>query len=587
MSSNEIVLTLLSCVFFMGVVAYISYLKTRGEVNTRDGYFLAGRGLTAIFIAGSMLLTNLSAEQLIGLNGSAYGFNLSSMGWEVTAAFATICMAFIFLPRYLAGAFTTLPEFLNDRFDDSVRRMSVVLFMVGYGLVTIPSVLYSGSIAVLQLFDVPALLELSYSLSLFLTIIVIGCVGALYAIFGGLRAVAVSDTLNGVGLLIVGFAVPILGLSALGDGSVGEGLAIITTTDTQKLNAIGGPSDPTPFATLFTGMVFANLFYWCTNQYVIQRTLGAKNLAEGQKGVLFSGFFKVLVPFMMMIPGVIAYHLYGEGLASIDLAYPQLVKDVLPVYATGFFLAVLLGAVFSSFNSLLNSAATLFCLDVYAPMKQVPPSDAQLLRVAKIASVVIALFSFIVAPLLQFAPDGLWQIIRIFTGFYNIPVIVVVLVGLFTKHVPAIAAKTVIVFHVISYGLLQFVFKDLIDIHFLHLYAILFFIEVGIMLSFGHFQPRPIAWAYAAHNVVDMTPWRFGLPCALTLMSAVVALYLLFSPIGLVGGLSAAFWPLILAMLALNIAAWWWSGRHAAPVFIVGSHHVRSLETVRATKAAD
>jgi len=114
----------------MALVAWISYLKTRGEVSTRDGYFLAGRGLSAVFIAGSMLLTNLSTEQL---NGSAYGFNLSSMGWEVTAAVATIAMAFIFLPRYVAGAFSTLPQFLNDRFDGSVRRMSVILFMVGYG----------------------------------------------------------------------------------------------------------------------------------------------------------------------------------------------------------------------------------------------------------------------------------------------------------------------------------------------------------------------------------------------------------------------------------------------------------------------
>ena len=118
-------------------------------------------------------------------------------------------------------------------------------------------------------------------------------------------------------------------------------------------------------------MILANLFYWGTNQYVIQRTLGAKNLAEGQKGVLFSGYFKVLVPFMMMIPGVIAFHLYqDENLQTIDLAYPHLVKNVLPLYLSGFFLAVLLGAVFSSFNSLLNSAATLFCLDVYAPMKK-------------------------------------------------------------------------------------------------------------------------------------------------------------------------------------------------------------------------
>ena len=216
MSTSDLSLTLGSCVFFMALVAYVSYRKTRGEVSTRDGYFLAGRGLSAVFIAGSLLLTNLSAEQLIGLNGSAYGFNLSSMAWEVTAAFATVCMAFIFLPRYLAGAFTTLPEFLCDRFDDGVRRMTVVLFMVGYGLVTIPGVLYSGSIAVLQLFDVPNLLAVSYSTGLVITIIAIGCIGALYAIFGGLRAVAVSDTLNGVGLLLMGTAVPLLGFAALG-----------------------------------------------------------------------------------------------------------------------------------------------------------------------------------------------------------------------------------------------------------------------------------------------------------------------------------------------------------------------------------
>lgn len=553
----------------MAIVAWVSYSKTRGEVSTKDGYFLAGRGLSAIFIAGSMLLTNLSAEQLIGLNGSAYGFNMSSMAWEVTAAFATICMAFIFLPRYLAGAFTTLPEFLNDRFDDGVRRMSVILFMVGYGLVTIPSVLYSGSIAVLQLFDVPALFNIPYSQALVLTIICIGCVGAVYAVFGGLRAVAISDTLNGAGLLIIGIAVPLLGLSALGSGSIGEGLNIITSTDTQKLNAIGSSSDPTPFGTLFTGMLFANLFYWCTNQYVIQRTLGAKNLAEGQKGVLFSGFFKVLVPFMMMIPGVIAFHMYGEGLATIDLAYPQLIRDVLPVYATGFFLAVLLGAVFSSFNSLLNSAATLFCLDVYAPMKKVELSDAQLLRVAKIASIVIALFSFIVAPLLQFAPEGLWQIIRIFTGFYNIPVIAIVMVGLFTKRVPALGPKIVIVFHIVAYGLFQFAFNDLLGIHFLHLYAILFFAEVGIMLAVGHFYPREQAWSYAAHNKVDMNPWRFAIPCATTLMSCVIALYLLFSPIGLVDGLSAAFWPLIMLLIVINALVWWWIARHDTPALML------------------
>ncbi len=543
----------------------MSYQKSKNDAFTRDGYFLAGRGLSAVFIAGSLLLTNLSAEQLIGLNGSAYGFNLSSMAWEVTAAIATVCMAFIFLPRYLAGAFSTLPEFLNNRFDDDVRRLTVVLFMLGYGLVTIPSVLYSGSIAVLQLFDVPAMFNLPYSSSLVLTIIVIGSIGGVYAIFGGLKAVAVSDTLNGLGLLLIGTAIPILGLSLLGEGSVTAGLEIIVSEETHKLNAIGSSSDPTPFATLFTGMIFANLFYWCTNQYVIQRTLGAANLAEGQKGVLFSGFFKVLVPFMMMIPGVIAYHLYGGvasdgGLASIDLAYPALIRDVLPTYASGFFLAVLLGAVFSSFNSLLNSAATLFCLDVYEPWKKArggSVSDEQIVSVAKRASLVIALFSFVVAPLLQFAPQGLWQIIRIFTGFYNIPVIAIVMVGLFSTHVPAIAAKVVIVFHVITYGLVKFVFDDVVTLHFIHLYAVLFFLEVAIMLIIGGYQPRTKAWHFKPMQKVDMTPWVFAIPCAVTLISMVVMLYLLFSPVGLVGGLSELFWPLVVALVLSNCLIWW------------------------------
>lgn len=567
MDSSELVFTVLSALFFMALVAAYSWYKTRGEVDTGEGYFLAGRGLGAVFIAGSLLLTNLSAEQLIGLNGSAYGFNLSSMAWEVTAAFATVCMAFIFLPRYLAGAFTTLPQFLNDRFDDGLRRMTVILFMLGYGLITIPGVLYSGSIAVLQLFDVPTLLNISYSQGLLLTIVTIGGIGSLYAIFGGLRAVAVSDTVNGMGLLLIGIAVPLLGLSVLGEGSIASGLDIIANTETEKLNAIGSASDPTPFATLFTGMVFANLFYWCTNQYVIQRTLAARNLAQGQKGVLFSGFFKVLVPFLMMIPGVIAYHLYGPGLATIDLAYPRLIRDVLPAWAGGFFLAVLLGAVFSSFNSLINSAATLFCLDVYAPLRGRPVSDREMLRVAKLASLVIALFSFVVAPLLQYAPEGLWQVIRIFTGFYNIPVIAIVLIGLFTRRVPAIAAKIVIVFHILAYGLFRFVLADQVQLHFLHLYAVLFAIEIAIMLIIGRLWPRRQDWRYSPKGVVDLTPWANAIPCAVTLLSAVVATYLLFSPVGLVGGLSVLFWPLIIALLITNIGIWsWYFWQPARPV---------------------
>lgn len=531
MPADNIAFTLASCIACMALVAWVAYAKTKGTTQTRDGYFLAGRGLTGTFIAGSLLLTNLSAEQLIGLNGSAYGFNLTAMAWEVTAGIAIIVMALVFLPRYLNGAFSTLPQFLEDRFDPGVRRLSAILFLFGYGLITIPSVLYSGSLAVLKLFDVPTLFGVSTQTGLLLTIFAIGGIGGVYAIFGGLRAVAVSDTLNGVGLLIIGALVPVLGLAALGDGDVWAGWQFVTTHDAHKLNAIGGAADPVPFGTLFTGMILANLFYWGTNQYVIQRTLGAKNLAEGQKGVLLSGFFKLLIPFFMMLPGVIAYHLFGADLTHIDLAYPTLVAEVLPTYLAGFFLAVLLGAVFSSFNSLLNSAATLFCLDLYQPLLKRDLSDQQLVRVAKIASLVIAIMSFIAAPLLQYAPEGLWQVIRVFTGFYNIPIITLVLVGLFTHNVPALAAKVAVSFHIVAYALLQFVFDT--GIHFIHLYGLLFLTELAIMLLIGQLAPRSQPWQQPQAAVVDMTPWKHAYLTAGILALGIVGVYVLFSSAGL------------------------------------------------------
>jgi len=255
----------------------------------------------------------------------------------------------------------------------------------------------------------------------------------------------------------------------------------------------------------------------------------------------------------MMIPGVIAFHLYGPGLSSIDLAFPQLIRDLFPTWLMGFFLAVLLGAVFSSFNSLLNSAATLFCLDIYTPLKKGNVTEKQSVNVAMIASVVIAVFSFLVAPLLYFAPEGLWQIIRIFTGFYNIPIVTIVIVGLFTKRTPAIGAKLVIIFHVIAYGLLKFVFADVVTLHFLHLYAILFAIEVSIMLIAGKLSPRE----FKQNQKVNLTPWTYAIPTAALLFSSVVAVYLLFSPLGLSAvNPSLSFYVIITALGLGNVFLW-------------------------------
>ena len=345
-----------------------------------------------------------------------------------------------------------------------------------------------------------------------------------------------SDTLNGVGLLIIGVLVPVLGLIRLGGGDLAAGLARLTTEHTGKLNAIGSADDPTPFGTLFTGMIFANLFYWGTNQYVIQRTLGAASLAEGQKGVLISGFFKIAVPFLMMIPGVIAFHLYGPTLTSMDDAYPRLAADVLPGWLSGFFLAVLLGAVLSSFNSLLNSASTLFAVDLVAPFRQTL-SDAALIRIARIFGTVLALGSFLIAPMLQYAPEGVWQLIRKFTGFYNIPIIAIVMMAVLTSRthhrVPAAGALTAIGFHLVAYGLLTFgsIRASTSST------CTPFCLRIEVADHGGGFAWRSVkgrASLPPAPQSLDMTPWRWAYGrWRQLLLAAMVGVYVLFSGAGL------------------------------------------------------
>ena len=173
-----------------------------------------------------------------------------------------------------------------------------------------------------------------------------------------------------------------------------------------------------------------------------------------------------------------------------------------------------------------------------------------------LAPLPLAAFGDMVAPLLQYASLGLWQIIRIFTGFYNIPVIAIVLVGLFTQRVPALAAKIVIVFHLVAYALCQFVFRDLIDLHFLHLYAVLFLVEVAIMLIVGARRPRAAVAAPAPDAKVDLAPWHYAVPCAVTLLSCVVGLYLLFSVLGVVGGFVPGFYAAVSALLGVNLGIW-------------------------------
>ncbi|VAW26870.1 Sodium/sugar cotransporter, partial [hydrothermal vent metagenome] len=454
---------ILSFLGFTLLVALISYLKSRKtNEKTSDGYFLGGRSLTGVVIAGSLLLTNLSTEQIVGLNGAAFKEGILVMAWETLAAIAMVITAVFLLPRYLKGGITTVPQFLERRYDKMTKTITSTLFLSGYVIVLLPIVLYSGALAISTMFNVPELLGVSGTTALWITVWGIGIIGSLYAIFGGLKAVAVSDTINAVGLLIGGLLIPIFGLLAIGNGSIPEGITTLFQSNPYKFKALGGPKSSIPIGTIFTGMMLVQLFYWGTNQAIIQRALGAKNLKEGQKGLLLASFIKILGPLIVVLPGIIAYHLFEGSIENPDEAYPMLVTKVLPASLVGFFAAVLFGAILSSFNSALNSSVTLFGIDIYKSHFKPNASEREVVKAGKSFGILLAILSMCIAPLIANAPDGLFGYLQEVNGCYSIPILTIIVVGYLTKYVPAIAAKIAIISGVVLYSISQFILKPFV-----------------------------------------------------------------------------------------------------------------------------
>jgi len=338
-------ITVASFLFFTGMVAVCTVVMTRRhDHRSSTGYFLAGRNLTFPFIAGSLLLTNLSTEQMVGLNGAAFKDGFCVMVWEVVAVLALVLMAVFFLPKFLRSGIATVPQFLEKRFDAGTQVISNLIFLIAYAVILLPIILYTGARGLGWMLDMQGLTGIQNETTiLWLTVWFVGLIGATYAILGGLRTVAVSDTLNGIGLLVGGFLITWFGLQAisgqLGDGKgIFEGMRILREQQGGKFNSIGGPDTSVPFHTIFTGILLLNLFYWCTNQQIIQRTFGARNLSEGQKGVLLTGFFKLLGPIYLVIPGIMALVLFSQNPdVKPDTAYGMLVRKVLPAPLTGFF----------------------------------------------------------------------------------------------------------------------------------------------------------------------------------------------------------------------------------------------------------
>ena len=526
-------ISLVSFVIATGAVAFFTFFivsKMKKSDSATEEYFTGGRALAWPVVAGSLLLTNLSTEQLVGLNGDVFGDKaLVGIAWEALAAFAMIATAMLFLPTYLASGFTTTPAFLEKRFDKMTRSMVSGLFLFGYVTVLLPVVLYTGSLALITMFDL--------NISLWVVAAAIGLLGSSYAIFGGLKSVAVSDTLNGIGLLFGGLMIPILALMSLGEGSFFDGLTILGTDKPEYLRVFAqenfeGKQVSVPWPTLLTGMMFIQIFYWSTNQVIVQRAMAAKSLAEGQKGVLFASAMKLVGPLMLCLPGIIALHMPDLEIEKQDQVYGAVVRHVLPDWSLGLFAAVLMGSILSSFNSALNSASTLFSLQFYKGYINENATETEIVSTGKKFGIILAIASIIIAPLLA-QLDSIFQYLQKVNGIYSVPIIAIFLLGILTKHIPALGAKTGMIVGFVSYA--YFVFFPIENLHWLHMYFISFTWSIMIMLLVGYLKPKSQKEIEISDErdpaPVDMTPWPKAKEASIIIVAVTILIYVLLSSI--------------------------------------------------------
>jgi len=519
--------TIISFLGFTAFVAAYAWYKLRKEnLASRDGYFLGGRSLSGIVIAGSMLLTNISTEHLIGMNGSSYKNGFIIIAWEVTSALALIAAAIYFVPKYLRMGLTTIPQYLEQRFDGATRTIIALFLMLSFVVTLLPIVLYTGAINLESLFNISEVLGISRTDGIWLTVVCIGVIGSIYAIFGGLKAVALSDTINGYGLLIGGIAVPVLALISIGDGNPLTGLSKVFAHAPEKFNVIGKKDSVLPFGALFTGLIINQLYFWCMNQTIIQRALGARNLVEAQKGLLYTGVLKILVPIIIVLPGVIGFYYFGDSLyGAQDTVYPELVKKVLPLSFIGFFAAVVMGAVLSTFNSVLNSAATIFSVDVYKRHVNPKVSDRSLVRIGKGTSTILAITAIITAPFVANAPEGLYQLLQQLNGIFFIPIASIMLAGFFTKTISATGAKAGLFVGLSFYILMTFILQ--VDLFFVHVWGIEFLLNVAVMFIVSKYYPVNKDISMKSADVLDLSEWKYAKVMSIILVIVTITIYVL------------------------------------------------------------
>ena len=429
------------CLLILGVGLFVSRDKKGQEKNAED-YFLASKSLPWWAIGASLIAANISAEQFIGMSGSGYVVGLAIASYEWLGGFTLLLVGKYFLPIFIQKGLYTIPEFVEKRFGTELKTILAIFWIALFVFVNLTSVLFLGALALETILGVP----------LWYGVIGLALFAAAYSLYGGLSAVAWTDVIQVVFLVLGGIVTAYLALDAISNGNgMIAGFQQLLERTPERFDMILDKANPEYLNlpgvwVLIGGMWVANLYYWGFNQYIIQRTLAAKSIGEAQKGIVLAGFLKLIIPFIVVVPGIACYVIVNDpellsnfstvnlpSEAEPDKAYPWLLQ-FLPAGFKGIAVAALAAAIVSSLASMLNSTSTIFTMDIYLPFfsKTKDKNDKSLVTVGRITSAVALLISCIIAPYLN-GLGQVFQFIQEYTGIVSPGILAVFLMGLFVK----------------------------------------------------------------------------------------------------------------------------------------------------------
>ncbi|MFD2203559.1 sodium/sugar symporter [Shivajiella indica] len=501
------------CCLIIGMGLFVSREK-KGHVKDSKDYFLASKALPWWAVGASLIASNISAEQFIGMSGSGFALGLAISTYEWMAAATLLVVAIFFLPVYIKKGIYTMPGFLLDRYDTRVRTTMAIFWLLLYVFVNLTSVLYLGALSLNTILNVP----MTYG------ILGLALFAMIYSIYGGLKAVAWTDVVQVVFLIAGGLATTYIALQIVGGGDAWDGLSLLRKEVPGHFSMIlskgemmipdgqGGTKDAyldlPGISVLVGGMWITNLSYWGFNQYITQRALAAKNLNEAQLGVIFAGFLKLLMPLIVVIPGIAAYVIVKNGLdvsfiesmkdpvtglIKSDRAYPTLLQ-ILPIGLKGLAFAALTAAIVSSLASMANSTSTIFTMDIYRQYINKNASETKQVTIGRLAALVAFIVAAIVAPALG-SLDQAFQFIQEYTGFVSPGVFAIFFFGVFWKKTTSNAALTAAILTiplstVLKFGLPNLPFLDRMGVVFLIISALI--IAISLYEGKGKDHPKSI-----------------------------------------------------------------------------------------------